>query len=70
MPQLIYDDSDESAEPRKNKNENKNLSENYDNNEVYVCLKLDKIKELVNKRSSSKHKKTINNEDNEDCEDN
>jgi len=72
MPPLLYDDSDESADPRKNnKNNNVSLLENYDNNEVYVHLKLDKIKQLVNKRASSK-KKALNNknDENEDNDDN
>lgn len=68
MPPLLYDDSDESADPRKqNKDKEKRLLENYDNNEVHVSLKLEKIKQLVNKRSSSAStKKRISKDDNDD----
>ncbi len=67
---LLYDDSDVSADPRKkDKDNNKNLLEKYDNNEVYVCLKLDKIKQLVNKRSTSKKKEKSYNSDEDDDND-
>lgn len=68
MPPLLYDDSDVSADPRKqDKNKEKKLLENYDNNEVHMCLKLYKIKELVNKRSkSASSKKRISKDDDDE----
>jgi hypothetical protein len=59
MPPLLYDDTDVSADPRKKDNKN-HLLEKYDNNEVYVCLKNDKIKLLINKIKIDKIKQLVN----------
>ena len=63
---MLYNDSDANSEPRQ-KEKNIIMLESYENNMIYVKLKLDKIKQIVNKRSTSK-KKILNNENNEDNE--
>ena len=47
---LLYNDSDSHSNPRQ-KDKNVKLLENYENNKIYVKLKLDKIKQIVNKKS-------------------
>jgi len=59
---LLYNDSDANSEPRQ-KDKNVTLLENYENNKIYVKLKLDKIKQIVNKRSTSKKKSSYNKND-------
>ena len=52
---LIYNDSDVNSEPRQ-KDKNVKLLENYENNKIYVKLKLDKIKQIEKKRKENDEK--------------
>ena len=52
---LIYNDSEVNSEPRQ-KDKNVKLLENYENNKIYVKLKLDKIKQIEKKRKENDEK--------------
>ena len=68
---MLYDDVP-SADPRKKDKSKPNDTDpnTWDNNEVYVCLKLNKIRELMEKgkRTTTNKKKTVDDEDEVDEE--
>ena len=52
---LLYNDSDTNSDPRQ-KDKNVKLLESYENNKIYVKLKLDKIKKIEKKRKENDEK--------------
>jgi hypothetical protein len=60
---MLYNDSDADSYPRQKETGGIILAK-YENNTIYVKLKLDKIKQIVNKKSTSKKK--LDNEHDED----
>ena len=69
---MLYDDdpSEHSADPRRKDKSRPKDTYKLDNNEVYVCLKLNKIRELMEKgkRTTTNKKKTVDDEDEVDEE--
>ena len=66
---MLYDDDPPEAhangDPRKKDKSKPKDTYKLDNNEVYVCLKLNKIRELMEKgkRTTTNKKKTVDDED-------